>query len=310
MKSSVRVGIIVGLIAGIVATLVEAFVAYNESLHSLWPWVGFFLYTPGLVVALLISLFMTQLYMKRGAILDENYGIFLGLTILIVFFVFDNLIIFPIFVAPVVWPWQDFFFNFRFPVGLIDTLANGFIFFMIGCWIEKKYVTKTDPKMENLFFKIFNIVKYVFTGLAAIYIPLVIVALMLSADYLKTESFLSPMVLFMTPIASVILVILWFLAAKTILKVSTIDYELIRSATSRLIKIVIINGIINGFAFFYEIFFLYPFGQGVITSAFPELPMFHKALIQSYLVVISFQMIFMLLMISLLLPFLRLSKRG
>ncbi|MCD6514544.1 MAG: hypothetical protein J7L07_06440 [Candidatus Odinarchaeota archaeon] len=310
MKPSLRVGIIIGLIAGIVATLVEAFVAYNESLYFLWPWVGFFLYTPGLVTALLISLFLTQLYMKRGATLDENYGIFLGLTILIVFFVFDNLIIFPIFVAPVVWPWQDFFFNFRFPVGLIDTLANGFIFFMIGCWIEKKYVTKTDPKMENLFFKIFNIVKYVFTGLAAIYIPLVVVALMLSADYLKTESFLSPMILFMTPIASVILVILWFLAIKTILKVSTIDYELIRSATSRLIKIVIINGIINEFAFFYEIFFLYPFGQGVITSAFPELSMFHKALIQGYLVVISFQMIFMLLLISLLLPFLRHQKRS
>lgn len=304
LKKSVRDSVIIGLIAGIGTTLVEAFVAYNKTLYFLWPWAGFFLYTPGIFTMLVLSLLLTRMYIEKGKELDANYGLYLGLTGFLVFLIFDNLIVFPIFVAPVVWPWQDFFFNFRFPVGLTDTLANGIILFMVGCWINSNYVKKSDQKTEEMIFKAFRFVKYIFIVLSVIYLPLFAVALFLSESHLKIDSFIGPYILSISPIASIILIVIWGYAIKNILKINTIDYEAIRNTKSKLIKITILNGIINEFAFFYAIIFLYPFNEERLTDLFPTLTTFCKSLIQGYLVIISFQMIFLLLMIALLMLFL------
>lgn len=299
MRKSVLYGILVGMIASVFSTLIEAFVAFHEELYFLWPWAGFFLYTPGLLTVFITSWLITKFLIKSGISIEEYYGIYVGLSAMITFFIFDNLIVFPIFVAPVVWPWQDFFFNFRFPVGLIDTLANGFLMFLIGIWFEVNFVSSKTQAVRDLFIKALFYLKYLLFILLVLYVILMPAGIILSAQYISANRFYATLLLYVTPIASIILVALWFWSFYSIPK-SSLNPSDYSKAYKILLRNTILNGIINEIAFFYEILFLYPFGLERISQMFPTLPGIGLLLIQGYLTVLSFQMIVQILCTSFL----------
>ena len=286
--------IVVGILAGVLSTFAEAFVAFHEELHFLWPWAGFFLYMPGLITILLTGVAIAISMRKRAMPINPRFGIYFGISAMLTFFVFDNLIVFPIFIAPVIWPWQDFFFNFRFPVGLIDTLANGFLIFLIGCWIEYKYVKGLDVLTREIALKALVYLKYVILVLSLIYIVSLAAAMLFSLPYILTKSFLSIFIVYATPIASVILFTLWINSYYALHKIDYSRIESLLKAYSTIRRNTIINAIINEIVFFYEISFLYPFAIHRVKVAFPNLPQLGMALIQAYLIALSFQIIFLI----------------
>ncbi len=300
-NSSVIYGILVGIIAGVLSTLVEAYVAFHNELYFLWPWVGFFLYIPGLLTVLITGVALTYMLMRFRMQLGSMYGIAFGAFAMLTFFIFDNLLVFPIFVAPVVWPWQDFFFNFRFLVGLIDTLANGFLIFFIGVWIEKKYISETISYWQEIFGRSLGFLKYSILILMIVYLILMPAGVILSVPYFTSNQFYFTLIAYVTPAASIILICLWWLSFRALPSRKSVSISEYTKAYTKLLRNVIINGIVNETAFFYEIFFLYPFGLSALLQRVPNISAVSLTLIQAYLTVISFQMIIHILALAFLL---------
>ncbi|MCD6484348.1 MAG: hypothetical protein J7L47_04475 [Candidatus Odinarchaeota archaeon] len=295
MKKSTLWGIIVGIVSGILATVIEALVAFNRPLYILWPWIGVYFYLPGLFITYITMSVFTK-WLQKTNDLEKNYGIITGIVAMLTFFVFDNLIIFPIFVAPVVWPWQDFFFNFRFPVGLSDTLANGIMMFFIGCWFEKKLFSELDESVKTYAIMILKDASIAFLLLALLAIPMWIFAVYTFQVLVQGVTFFKDFVVYSTIAGGILLELLWFFEYLEVRKVlrGTPVTEIFR----RFVILLLAIAIVNGSAFYFSQLFLYPFGESSLNSLLPLLPTIPKLAVVSYLTIVTYQIVILFLILS------------
>ena len=295
VKKSTLWGLAVGIVSGIFATFVEAFVAFNRPLYMFWPWIGVYFYLPGLITTYLTVAIFTK-WLQRTNALEKNYGVTTGLAAMLTFFVFDNLIIFPIFVAPAVWQWQDFFFNFRFPVGLSDTLANGFMTFFIGCWFEKKLFLELDESVKKYASLVLKDASVAFLLLTVLALPMWIFAVYTFQALVQGISFFKDFMLYSMVAGGVLLEILWvseYLEVRKILHGTPVA-----EVFKRFVILLLAIAIVNGTAFYFSQIFLYPFGESVLNNLLPLLPTVARLAVVSYLTIVTYQIVLLFLILS------------
>ena len=229
---------------------------------------------------------------------ERNYGLITGIASMLTFFVFDNLIVFPLFVAPIVWPWQDFFFNFRFPAGLSDTLANGIIIFFIGCWFEKKLFPEIDEQAKSYAKIILKDATLAFLILLMLAIPVWAYTLYVFQTSVQGFSFFKEYVLYGILIGGIILEILWGLEYLQLRRVVSTGF--VAESLKRITLYLVIIAIVNGTAFYFSQLFLYPFGEGALNNLLPLLPDFVRLLLITYFAIVTYQLILLLLILTML----------
>lgn len=189
-------------------TSVNICITLYPFLQFLWPWVGFYLNLPGLVIIYFCFRFFAGRYYEE--LKDETAaGIVMALAAIAIFIFFDNLLVYPFFIAPVLWPEQPLFFNFWFPEGLIDIFANSILIIVIGLRIQRKFFGIHSDKIN---WSLYDFVKFLLKAIKIgffMYASLVILFLA-SKNEIKSNIYLLELSInWITPSIETIRIAIW-----------------------------------------------------------------------------------------------------